>query len=338
MPNARLVAQTRIAQTRIAHARIAQTRIAHARIAQTRIAQARLWPRGLRPRRPGLPCPGRPRLIPRPRSRYLGSAAVRSGAARCRVVWTSGRAGSARTTKRPAVSRRNPPGAVGLRRVRETPRSAVGVPRIGRRPGCRTGCGSTGARRRRRAGRRGVPTGQATARAASVAGLIRTSAGCWRRRPESRGGLRCPAGVEIVSRALARPLRGAGLAEVLDPVVIGVASRLGTRPELIPAATRFAAKTAALLTIRLLPAATLPRVEQGAHGEWPARVVGAEHGSVGEAWVGFGGQPPASRTGLPGVVVVGVGPPRTLLILRPSRCHYDLLLPRLKRRLCPMWS
>jgi hypothetical protein len=52
-------------------------------------------------------------------------------------------------------------------------------------------------------------------------------------------------------------------------------------------------------------------------------MIGAEHGNVGCPRIGFGGKTPTDRTGWPGVVVVGVGPPQILLVLRPSRCHND---------------
>jgi hypothetical protein len=254
---------------------------------------------------------------------------------------TCGRTGSARTGQRSAVCGSNPPRVVGVS-VREISRSAVGYPGIWVRPSHRPGRSSarSGCRRRTRGCR--VPTGQRATAATSAVRLIRPSAAYRRGCADYRRSRRRGTTAEVIAGALARPLRRACLAEVLDPVVVGVASSLGTWSELVPGTARLAAEPAALLAVRLLPTslltATLPGVQHGPNGERPARMIGAEHGSVGEPWVGFSGETPTARACWPGVVVVGVGPPRTLLVLRPSRCHYDLLLPRLKRRLCPMWS
>src|SRR5215469_6561716 len=136
----------------------------------------------------------------------------------------------------------------------------------------------------------------------------------------------------IVARTLTRRLCRAGLAEVLDPVIVSVAAAVSSWRELIPVAARLAAEPTALLpvrrltvrrlTVRLLTA-TLAWVVHGPDWERSARVIGAKRGRIGEPWIRFGGKTPAGRTAWPSVIVLGVGPPRTLLVLRPSRCHND---------------
>ena len=142
--------------------------------------------------------------------------------------------------------------------------------------------------------------------------------GCLPRATCASRAVRTSAGRRGIASALARLLRRTGLAEILDPVVVGVARSVSGR-ELVPVAARLAPEPTTLLTVGLLAASL--RVAHGSHGKRPARMVGAEHRSGGDPGIGFGGNTPASRTGWPGVVV-GVGPPQ-ITVLRPSRSHYD---------------
>jgi hypothetical protein len=247
--------------------------------------------------------------------------------------------GAARASQRPSVSRRYPAVAIRVSRVREPDSLRVGRPsarsRSRRRPS-RSRVPPSRSRvppsRRASGGRmptRHRPIGVAPATRRRGAGAARRGAGA---DPRSAGAARMSPAASytadrvprpaIVSGALAGLLRRSGLAEVLDPVVVGVTAAVRLWPELIPPTARLTAESAALLMVGLRIAALLA---VGHRSDWqrPTRVIGAKHRIVSEPWIGFGGNTPTDRTGWPGVVVVGVGPPQTLLVLRPSRCHND---------------
>jgi hypothetical protein len=292
-------APTRLRPTRLGPTRLGPTRLGPSRFRPCRLGLNLLGPtwtapnrfgaEGLRPCRPGVPRSGRPRLVP-----WTSVAPWRT---------------SSRADTRPGVARSYPPRAVRVGRVRHTCRLAVG-PSTQCLP--RATCASRPIRTSasRRLGR--PPSAACRGWFPRVVGGCTADCAC---RPTRR----VSAGRRGVASALGRLLRRTGLAEILDPVVVGVARSVGGR-ELVPVAARLPPEPTTLLTIGLL-AATL-RVAHGSYGERPARMVGPEHRSDGDPGIGFGGNTPTDRTGWPGVLVVGVGPPQ-ITVLRPSRCHKD---------------
>jgi hypothetical protein len=107
-----------------------------------------------------------------------------------------------------------------------------------------------------------------------------------------------------------------GFAEVLDPVVIGVAAADLAWAARVALSSSPAAEATTLWTV-------LAGITHGPDRQRPARMVRAERRALGAPWIGIGGKTPADRTAGSGLVVLGVGPPQIVLVLRPSRGHTD---------------
>jgi hypothetical protein len=127
-----------------------------------------------------------------------------------------------------------------------------------------------------------------------------------RRTADCRRGRRCGSGGGASARR--RVLGGPGLAQVADPVVVGIASRV------------------IRIGVPELPATEPARTRHRSDRQGSAGMTRSEFSAIG--WhnrlrTGLCSHTAASPGRRSGVVVVHCGPPQISLVLRPSRCHTD---------------